>query len=432
MKQRCWLLVGYKKEVFLFLFLGFLSSIPFLLVLSTLTFWLTELNVPKTTVGIGMLTTLPYSLKPLWAPYIDSFNLPILGRFLEGKYSWGVLSNLFLTISIVGLGLSNPQDNLAITFFYATLVSFSAATQDIVIDTLRIELLPTNLSGIGAAMESIGFRMGMLTSGAGALYLAEYFSWSIAYSIMACIVFCGNFIFWRLQNFSRGQKKRIDEASARILLSPIFPANSANSLVTNHSFLRLFWNSCYDIISRPSFFYILAVIFCFKIADSSFNAMSAPFVYELGFSKIEYANISKFFGTGMMIVGSLMGGYLVNRWNSVFALKSYGVLQILSGCMFIIQTYLGYNHLCLILTLGLESFVSGMGSTAFLAYLSKFCRHPFTATHFTILYSFGSLFRVLISLAAGWCAEQLGWYILFSLAAVLTLPIFFYLNKVEA
>ena len=268
-------LTEYKKGVVLFLFLGFLSGIPFLLVLSTLTFWLAELNIPKATIGIGMLTTLPYSLKPLWAPYIDNFNLPLLNRFLDGKYSWGVLSNLFLTISIVGLGFSNPQDNLSTTFFFAALVCFSASTQDIVIDALRIELLSANLSGIGAALESIGFRAGMLTSGAGALYLAEYLSWPTAYSIMACIVFCGNLIFWRLQNFS--SMKSLDKADSSLLLSPPF---LANNLVTKHPLRRLFWNSCYDLISKPSFFYILAVIFFFKIADSSFNAMSASLILD--------------------------------------------------------------------------------------------------------------------------------------------------------
>ena len=406
--------IEYKTEVFLFLFLGFISGVPFLLVLSTLAFWLTELKIANTIIGIFMLTTTPYSLKPLWAPIIDSFNLPILDKFLDIKYSWGILSNILLAVSIIGLGFSDPQNNLWATVLFASLVSFFAATQDIVIDALRIELTPAHLSGIVAASESIGFRAGMLTSGAGALYIAEYFSWPIAYGFMGVIVVCGSLVFWLLQR-----------------LSKVKTQNQQPKINTDKPFLQLFYNSFYNVVSQSYFFPIIAFIFFYKVADTSLNAMSAPFIYALGFSKIEYANISKFFGTTMMICGSLAGGLLVNRWNAYITLKLYGGLQIISASMFIVQTYMGYNASCLILTLGLESFVSGLGSVAYLAYLAKFCRLSFTATSFTVLYSFGSLFRVLISLLAGWCADYLGWYILFSLAAGLTIPIFYCLNRVE-
>ena len=422
---------SYKKEVFLFLFLGFISGIPFLLVLSTLAFWLSELKIPNTIIGVFMFTTIPYSLKPLWAPCIDNFNIPFLGRFLDIKYSWGIFSNILLTISIVGLGFSNPQHNLGTTIFFALLVSFCAATQDIVIDTLRIELTPYHLSGIVAAAESIGFRTGMLTSGAGALYIAEYFSWPIAYSTMGCIVIFGSLVFWLLCRFpiatTQDQTKGVISDNRKSFNSSFI----AQILPSKYKLMRLFFYSFYNITSQQYFLSIIAFIFFFKVADSSLNAMSAPFIYDLGFSKIEYANISKFFGTAMMVCGSMAGGFWVNRWNALLCLKLYGFLQIMSACMFIIQTYMGHNNLCLILTLGLESFVSGFGSVGFLAYLSRFCSSSFTATSFTVLYSFGSLFRVLISLAAGWCADHLGWTMLFCLVILFTIPIFYCLKRIE-
>lgn len=422
---------NHRKEIFLFLFLGFISGIPFLLILSTLTFWLTELKIPNTIIGMFMFTTIPYSLKPLWAPCIDNFNIPFLGSFLESKYSWGVASNILLTISIVGLGFSDPQQNLGITIFFAFLVSFCAATQDIVIDTLRIDLTPYNLSGVVSAMESIGFRSGMITSGTVALYIAEYFSWSIAYGVMGCIVIFGSLAFCSLNRSSLTRKRvNIQEIIHNDKKKSFNSFLVAQKTVSKSNLIGFFFYPVYHIISQKNISFILAFVFFFKVADSSLNSMSAPFIHDLGFSKIEYANISKFFGTIMMMAGSIAGGLWISRWNTLLCLKAYGYLQIISAIMFIIQTHMGYNHVCLALTLGLESFVSGFGSVAFLAYLSKFCISS-TATSFTLFYSFGSLFRVLISLAAGCCADHLGWIILFCLVILFTIPLFYYLKRIE-
>lgn len=407
-----------KKGALIFLFLGFISGAPFLLVLSTLAIWLTELNISNTVIGALALTTIPYSLKPLLAPYIDNVNIPILEKFLSIKYSWGVLSNISLAIAIVGLGLTDPEYNLITTIVFAILISCCAATQDIAIDALRIELTPHRLLGIVSAMSAIGFRAGMLASGVLPLYIAEYYSWLIAYSVMGAIVICGSLVFCLLQYLSlikTNYKKQIT-------------LNNNGTMPCKYRGLKLFWHSLRHVMSQPYFVPAIAMIFFYKVADSSLNSMSAPFIYTLGFNKIEYANISKFFGAGMMICGSAIGGWLVTCWNATLSLKLYGTLQILSACMFIVQIYKGHNTSFLILTLGLESFTSGLGSVALVSYLAQFCKPPFTATNFAVLYSFGSLCRVAISLAAGLCADFLGWEALFLLVSALTIPIFYCLR----
>lgn len=415
-----------KKEVFLFLGLGIISGIPFLLILSTLSFWLTELKMPAVIIGAFTLTTIPYSLKPLWAPYVDNLSIPLLGKFLDIKCSWGVLSNILLAISIVGLGYSDPQYNLSSTIFFALLVSLCASIQDIIIDTLRIELIPYHLSGVIVTMETIGFRIGMFLSGAGAIYIAEYFSWHTAYNIMGSIVIFGSFIFWLLNSSSMTRQSRRMKKVTFATETPftIYP------LLSKYKLVQIFFYSIYNVMSQKGFLSIIAFIFFFKVADSALNSMSAPFIHALGFSKIEYANISKFFGTIIVICGSIAGGFCTTRWNTLLCLKLYGYLQILSTCMFILQIHMGHNNLWLTLTLGLESFVSGFGSVGFLACLSRLCHLSFTATSFTMLCSLGSLFRIIISLTAGWCVDNLGWNILFYLVILFTIPIFYYLNKI--
>ena len=417
-------IIDYKKEVFIFFFLGIASGIPFLLILSTLSFWLVELQISNSVIGALTLVTIPYSLKLLWAPCVDNFKLGLLGGLENSKCYWGVVSNILLTISIIGLGFSNPEYNLVVTIVFAVLVSFFASIQDIVIDALRIELISTNLSGVMAATESIGFRTGMFISGAGALYIAEYFSWSIAYATMGCMVFIGSITFLMLHTFPVMKIKKVSNQN-------IFNHKFVELITLKSRLIGTFVHSFYNTFSQPYFFSLLSFIFFFKFADSTLNSISAPFIYNLGFTKIEYANISKIFGTGMMICGSIMGGAWIQRWNATSCLKFYGCLQIMSACMFIIQTYIGYNTLCLIFTIGLESFVSGFGSVGFLAYLSKFCRISFIATSFTLFYSFGSFFRILISLFAGFCADYLGWTILFYLVILFTLPMFYCLKRTE-
>ena len=417
-------IMDYKKKAFIFFFLGIISGIPFLLVLSTLSFWLAELQIPISIIGTLTFVTIPYSLKLLWAPFIDNFKPGLLNKLKNGKCFWGIIANIFLTISIIGLGFSNPGHNLVSTVMFAVLVSFFASIQDIVIDALRIELTSSKLSGIMAAAESIGFRTGMFLSGASTLYIAEYFSWPIAYTTMGGIVFIGSITFLILHIFCTIKENEI-------INKKTINNQFIESIVLKNKLTYTFFYSFYNIFSQPYFSSLLFFIFFFKFADSTLNSISASFIYNLGFTKIEYANISKFFGIGMMICGSIMGGTWIQRWDLTSCLKSYGCLQIMAACMFIIQTYIGHNTLCLIFTIGLESFASGFGSVGFLAYLSKFCRISFSATSFTLFYSCGSFFRILISLFAGWCADYLGWAILFSLVILFTIPMFYYLKKIE-
>jgi len=377
--------------------LGFASGLPFLLTLSTLSFWLTEVGVSKTTIGLFMLVGIPYSIKFLWAPAIDTIAPPFLQRVFGPRQGWALLSQIGLIASLVFLSQTHPNENIGLTALAAFLVSTFAASQDIVIDAYRIEILNKHYLGLGAALESIGFRFGMLTSGAGALYLAHLLSWRDAYLIMAVGVFIG-MIAILFMPADKSHKNLIPI----VLHAPFTP-----------------WRA---VLRHEKIWWLLCFILFFKMADTVLNAMSVPFLVELGFSKLEFANISKAFGITLMIFGGLAGGGLMHQFGIPTTLLSCMFLQVTACFMFVIQSIVGHDNSVLMVTIGVESFCSGMTSAGFIAYLSTFCNPPYTATHFTLLYSINSFCRVLISALAGWLADHMSWSLLFLLSGFTLIP----------
>jgi len=411
--------IYWHRPLWILLALGFASGVPFLLTLSTLSFWLTELGLSKSIIGLFMLTSLPYSLKFLWSPFIESFSIPYLSIFLGRKKSWALFSQGGLFVSIIALGLSDPSKALWPTGLFAFLVSFFAATQDIITDSFRLELLEEKSTGAGAAMESIGFRLGMLTSGAGTLYLAACLDWHTAYCLTAMTGLIG-----------AAAVLRLPEA-----LSDKTPQDTKQSPEKRPSFLHTFYKthsySWKNLLGQPYFLYLILFILCFRMADTVLNAMSSPFLYELGFSKIECANVSKFFGIGMMVSGGLAGGILIHQLGMTPTLVMCATLQTLSCFMFMIQAQVGHVMGVLVITIAVESFCSGLCATAFIAYLSRFCKSPFIASQFTLLYSLGSLSRVLISTSSGWIADTYGWIFLFLLSSLFSILTLYFVVKIR-
>lgn len=402
-------------SLLIILLLGIISGLPFLLTLSTLSFWLAESGVSKTTIGLFMLVSLPYSLKFLWAPFIDQLSVPYLTNRFGRRRSWGFISQAGLFISLFSLAHCDPTQGVFLTALSAFFVSFFSASQDIVIDAYRIESLKASYRGAGAALEAIGFRLGMLASGAGALYLAHAFTWRTAYLTMTVGILFGILIFCFMNEPNSNKIKTL-------------PSHQKN--IPFRQWAHNLWITSWKTLppKRP-FLYLLGFIFCFKMGDTVLNAMSAPFLCDLGFSKVEFANITKLFGITLMVFGGLMGGIMIHQLGALHAASLCVGLQIISCLMFVIQSLIGHHLSVLTITVGVESFCSGLVSAVFIAYISGFCRQPYTASHFTLLYSFGSFCRVGISALSGWLADHMAWTTLFLWTGAFTLPAIFALIK---
>jgi len=398
----------YSNPVFLCLMaMGFASGIPFLLTLSTLSIWLVESGFDTKAIGMFTAVSLPYAFKFLWAPFLDRVKLPIF-LSLHPIKRFGLLALICLITSLVVLAQLNPVEHLMSVVITATCVSFFAATHDIVLDALRIYASDPSHVGGGAASESIGFRIGMITSGAGAVYLSMIMGWKGAYLVMALC--CATGIIG--------------------LLNMPDPAPQKQKKLSNKFWREIFLTPLIDLMKSPVLIPLIGFILTIKVAGTIMNALGAPFLFSLGFSKFEYASITKVYGVGLMLLGSFAGGLIVHRRGTVFCLQLATVLQMLACTLFALLASFGQHHTdLLILTLSIESFSSGLLATGFISYLSLFCKSPYVASHFTLLYSLGSLSRVLASIGAGYVAAHFGWVVLFLLSSITLLPALWFLQR---
>lgn len=404
-----------RRILSIFLF-GFSSGLPFLLTLSTLTLWLKESGLNNKTIGLFVVATIPYTLKFLWGPMVDRMKLPFLFNALGQRRSWALLSQISLIFMLLGLGTSDPKEYIFQTALWAFGVAFFSAIQDISVESYRIEVIDGDQQGSAASATYLGYRMGMMASGVGALYLATLFSWQTAYMVMAALMVIGV-----LTTF----------------LSPPPPAFTVTVTPSGgrrspYDHLRDWIQSTYgrplkDLLQTLDWRVVLAFIFFYKVGDTMLNVMNIPFLVELGFTKLEIANVAKFFGISAMIVGGILGGVFLNRFGILSSLILCATFQIITSLMFVLQAFVGYNLSLLILTIGFENISCGLGAASFIAYLSSLCRTPYTATHFALLSSFGSLARIMISVISGFMADFLPWSLFFTLTAVASIPCLFLL-----
>ena len=386
-------------------FLGFSSGLPFLLTLATLHVWLSEGGINKTTIGLFVLITLPYSLKFLWAPFVDHLKIPYFTKTFGQRKGWMLLSQLFVIISLLTLGSTNPHTNIALTAVAGVMVAFSSATQDIVFEAYRVEILKSHEVGLGAGASMLGYRLGMWVSGAGALYLASYFSWFTVYAFMACCVTIGMITTM---------------LSSEPTLS--YEALKIKSLST--TLFQKIKKSARSLFQRENWQVIVMYIIFYKVGDTILNVMTAPFLLEIGFSKLEIAHVAKSFGIGAVIIGGCIGSITLTRKPLIETLLLCSLLQIFSCLMFALQAHVGYNLWMLFMTIGIENLTCGIGTAAFIAYLSSLSSAPYTASHYALLSSIGSLARVTLSFFAGWSADHLEWVDFYLLTAAACTPCF--------
>ncbi|HEY5790712.1 MAG TPA: AmpG family muropeptide MFS transporter [Gammaproteobacteria bacterium] len=404
-------------------FLGFSSGLPLALTFGTLTLWLAELGIDKTTIGLFALAGTPYTLKFLWAPLVDRVPLPWLTRRFGRRRGWMLATQVALMAGITLLGGSDPVAAPTLTALLALLVAFCSATQDIAIDAYRVEILDERRYGAGAALVVLGYRIGMLASGAGALYAASFSDWGTAYAIMAALMAVG--VVTVLLNpepavadspEARAQAARV---AAFVAARPDLRGRAGRALAWLHGAVVAPFA---EFLARPGWLAVLGFVVLYKFGDALAGVMSGPFYVELGFSKIEIANVTKAFGLGATIAGGLLGGLLVSRhgiWRSLWAC---GLLQMLSNLMFVVQALAGHDLALLTLTIGLENLAGGMGTAAFVAYLSSLCNVAYTATQYALLSSLAAFGRTLLSSSGGWLAVQLDWVGFFLLTTVAALP----------
>jgi PAT family beta-lactamase induction signal transducer AmpG len=373
--------------------MGFSGGLPLLLTIGVLQAWMTEGGLDLTWIGMITLVQIPYTWKFLWAPFLDRFIPPFLGR----RRGWLLMSQIALMASIVGLGYSDPVKNTWITIGAAVVVAFISATQDIVIDAYRREDLPDEELGLGSSMYVYGYRLGMLLAGGGGLILADSIPFSQVYFIMALCLLPG--VITTLLTPEPKVVAGVPQTMKEAVINPLV-----------------------DYFSRNSAIWMLAFILLYKIGDTMASAITIPFYLEIGFSKTEIGTVVKFFGSAATFAGLALGGLMLLKLGINRSLWIFGILQALSTAGFAILARIGYNISMLSGVIAFENLSSGMGTAAFVAFMASITNKKFTATQYALLTSLMGLPRALASSATGFMAKNIGWENFFVGCTLIAIP----------
>lgn len=408
------LAVYLRPSVLIVMLLGFSSGLPLALSGETLRVWMADQGVDLGTIGLLSLAGLPYTLKFLWAPVVDAWQVPGLSRRLGRRRAWLVASQLVLMATILFLGTRDPLAAPLMVGFAALLVAFASATQDIVVDAFRVQSLPTDEQAAGMASYVAAYRVGMLASGAGVIGLSAWLEtqglsedavWPMAYAAAALLVLIG--LGATLMAKEPSSDKR-EETEAGGALARLFEtAKGAFS----------------DFLARDAALGILAFVVMFKLCDALAGTMTAPFVLSLGYTKATYAAIVKGVGLAALLIGGFAGGAVARALPLASALWLAAFLQMFSNLVFVWLGWQPTSAAALTVAIVIENFSGAIGTVIFVAYLSALCRNPLhTATQYALLTALASTGRTLFSSGTGFAAAELGWPLYFTGTALAALP----------
>ena len=407
-------LVYFKPRVAGMLFLGFSAGLPFLLVFSTLSAWLRSYEVSRTAIGMFAWVGLFYSLKFCWAPLVDRLPIPVLTRILGRRRSWMLVAQLGIVAGLLGMAGQDPGAALLPIALLSVFVAFCSATQDIVIDAYRIEAAPAEDQGAMAASYQLGYRVALLVSGAGALYLAEFISWNAAYSVMLACMLVGPV-----------SVLIIDEPESKVSAAP---GNDAGELGLKRS---VAWFG--DAIIGPfsEFFrrmgafalLVLAFIGLSRVSDLLFGNIANVFYLDLGYSLSEIATVAKFFGFGVTIGGVFFGGVVVSRYGPVRPLLAATALVAVTNLCFAALAARGSaDILHLIGVISADNFAVGFAGTVFIAYFSSLTHAAYTATQYALFTSLMLLPGKLLSGFSGMVVDATDYVTFFLYASAAGIP----------
>ena len=408
------LLVYLQPGVLIVALLGFSSGLPLALSGDTLRMWMADRGVDLGTIGLLSLAGLPYTLKFIWAPVVDAWQVPFLWR-LGRRRSWLAATQLLLIPTILFLGTRDPLASPLMVGVAALLVACASATQDIVVDAFRVQSLPTDEQAAGVASYVATYRVGMLASGLGAIGLAGWLElqglsketiWPIAYAVAAALVLVG--------------------LVTTLLAREPQSAAEQDPTAGHGALLRLYEtarDSFAEFLTRDAAFAILAFVVLFKLCDALAGAMTAPFVLSLGYSKLQYATIVKGVGLTALLIGGFAGGAVARVLPLATALWIGAILQAVSILAFVWLGWQEPSMSALAVAIMIENFTTAIGTVIFVGYLSALCRNPLhTATQYALLTALASTGRTLFASGTGFAAKALGWPAFFVACVLTALP----------
>ncbi len=395
MQKKSYIALISNRRILATLFLAFSSGLPFSLIGTTLQAWYTVLNIPVEAIGFLGLVGLPYAWKILWAPFIDRYIPPFLGR----RRGWIMIMQCAIAVVLALMAFCHPNTTPVFLAFLALIVGFLSASQDIAIDAYRVDLLEEDERGLGASVTVGGYRVAIIFSGAIAMALAQYIGWRDTYLIMSgTMLCCVLFTFY--------------SPEAHYQDKPVMTLQSA----VIEPFL--------DFICR--YRYLSIVFFCliisYKLGDLFSASLATTFLLKLHFSLVEVSAMNKVLGVISAIVGAIVGGIILSRISLFKGLIYFGLVQAISNVMYVLLAIVGKNYLLFGLTVFAENFCSGLGTSAFFALLMGLCTKRFSATQYALFSAIFGFARVIISPISGVMVTHIGWVSFFTWSFIFSLP----------
>ncbi len=438
------LAVYLRPRVLIVLVLGFSGGLPLALSGATLLVWATERGLDIKTIGLFAAVGTTYTIKWLWAPLVDALDVPVLSRLLGRRRSWLLVSQLVLMLTIARLAFCDPAAAPWTFALAALFVAAASATQDIVIDAFRVESLPESEQAAGMASYVAAYRIGMLASGAGALFIVTGFetiggyarpqAWTAGYLIMAALVVVGIATTFLATEPAQSAVAKAVHAADNPLLRVLKTAWAAFAqfLFRQHVRVRIAPSAHRSrgsrrfraLLVRLLFaLAVLAFVVLFKFTDALSGTMTAPFVIKIGFTREEYAAIVKGLGLAATLIGGFAGGFVARAFPLATSLWVGGILQAVANLGFSWQATVGTDLTALSIAITLENFTSAIGTVIFVAYLSALCNNPLhTATQYALLTALAAVGRTYLSLGAGYIADATGWPWFFAICAAAAIP----------
>ena len=419
------ILVYRQPRVLAMLFLGFSAGLPLLLVFGTLSAWLAREGIDKSTIGHISWVALLYGLKFIWSPLVDRLQLPVIGSIFGQRRSWMLLAQTGVICGLLAMASSNPLLHLDLLVYAALLVAFASATQAISIDAWRIEAMPVEDQGAMAATYQIGYRIGMLLAGGGAFTLAHYYSWPLAYTVMAICMGIGIVTTLLIPEPEHLVSRETWKQEDRVIH---FLENSAHLHGTVRNVYAWIIGAVIcpftEFFTRNGRFALVILLFIglFRISDISMGVMANPLYVDVGFSDLDIGLVTKTVGPFITIAGALLGGSLVIRFGVMPVLLAGAILVILTNLLFVSIALLPPDIMMLALVVGADNLSGGMAGSAFIAYLSGLTNKAYTATQYALFSSLMLLPAKFIGGFSGDVVDAQGYVFFFIYSAMLGLP----------
>jgi len=400
-----------QKPVLVIFFLGFSGGLPFPLVYATLTAWLADAEIQRSTISTFAWLGFAYSFKFLWSPLVDTLSLPFLSKWLGRRRAWLLVSQTALCSSLFALAALDPASEMGLFALIAVSVAFLSATQDIVIDAYRIESAEQELQGVLAASYQYGYRVAVVMASAGALYIAQFGSWSMAYQVMAAGMGVG-IVATILCHEPKVQADTLSHLSGNFL------KQAGQWLVI--SVVEPFS----DFVRRYNrwAFVLLAFIASFYISDRVLGILANPFYLDIGFSKAQIATVAKLYGFWVSLFGIVAGAAATVKFGLPRCIVGATLFIVSTNLFFAALAIVGPRMELLVITISFDNFALSFGSTIMIVFMSSLVNVKFTATQYALLSSIGTFFGKFLAGYSGDVQLSIGWINFFFYAAATGIP----------